>query len=100
MILKIAISERLSVDNPSEAHLLAVHAMPRLRRLRVWGDEVLLAQPPELPALPPGHAGLQWLRVYNLPRATTQSLLRAHGGHFIHYYGPYMVQQFCPDPVS
>ena len=27
-------------------------------------------------------------------------LLRAHGGHFIHYYGPYMVQQFCPDPVS
>ena len=24
-------------------------------------------------------------------------LLRSHGGHFIHYYGPYIVQQFCPD---
>ncbi|XP_026291179.2 uncharacterized protein LOC113215728 [Frankliniella occidentalis] len=72
--------ERLSVFNPPEVHLRAAHAMPRLRRLHVWGDDALLAQPPELPALPPGHAGLQWLRVWLLPRATTQSLLRAHGG--------------------
>ncbi|XP_052124997.1 uncharacterized protein LOC113214752 [Frankliniella occidentalis] len=72
--------ERLEVRYPREAHLRAVHAMPRLRRLYVWGgDDALRAQPPELPALPPGHAGLQWLRV-RLPRATTQSLLRAHGG--------------------
>ncbi|XP_052124729.1 uncharacterized protein LOC113206702 isoform X8 [Frankliniella occidentalis] len=71
--------ERLRVDYPREAHLRAVHAMPRLRRLDVVGDTDLLAQPPELPALPPGHAGLQWLRMEDLPRATTQSLLRAHG---------------------
>ncbi|XP_026291175.1 uncharacterized protein LOC113215725 [Frankliniella occidentalis] len=72
--------ERLSVNSPREAHLRALHAMPRLRRLYVDGDADLYAQPPELPALPPGHAGLQWLRVWGLPRATTQSLLRAHGG--------------------
>ncbi|XP_026287133.1 uncharacterized protein LOC113212585 [Frankliniella occidentalis] len=71
--------ERLHVRHPREAHLRAVHAMPRLRRLYVVGN-ALRAQPPELPALPPGHTGLQWLRVYNIPRATTQSLLRAHGG--------------------
>ncbi|XP_026287463.1 E3 ubiquitin-protein ligase TRIM32-like [Frankliniella occidentalis] len=73
--------ERLSVSCLREAHLRAVHAMPRLRRLFVDGNDAALdARPPELPALPPGHAGLQWLRVCLLPRATTQSLLRAHGG--------------------
>ncbi len=30
----------------------------------------------------------------------TCHLQQRHGGHFIHYYGPYIVQQFCPDPVS
>ncbi|XP_052126152.1 uncharacterized protein LOC113215182 isoform X2 [Frankliniella occidentalis] len=74
--------ERLSLCRALEAHLRAVHAMPRLRRLSVWGDDALLvdAQPPVVPAFPPGHAGLQWLMVNNLPRATTQSLLWAHGG--------------------
>ncbi|XP_052124748.1 uncharacterized protein LOC113209648 [Frankliniella occidentalis] len=73
--------ERLSVSCLREAHLRAAHAMPRLRRLDVDGNDAALdARPPVLPALPPGHAGLQWLRVYNIPRATTQSLLRAHGG--------------------
>ncbi|XP_052133154.1 uncharacterized protein LOC113209422 [Frankliniella occidentalis] len=75
--------ERLDVRHPREAHLRAVHAMPRLRRLHVHvscNDGALWARPPELPALPPGHAGLQWLKVERLPRATTQSLLHAHGG--------------------
>ncbi|XP_026292651.2 uncharacterized protein LOC113217027 [Frankliniella occidentalis] len=72
--------ERLGVGCALEAHLRAVLAMPRLRRLEVICDDGLVAQPPELPALPPGHAGLQWLRVLYLPRATLQSLLRAHGG--------------------
>ncbi|XP_026283073.2 uncharacterized protein LOC113209647 [Frankliniella occidentalis] len=71
--------ERLSVYHPREAHLRAVHTIPGLRRLHVVGDTALGARLSELPALPPGHAGLQWLRVGNLPRATTQSLLRAHG---------------------
>ncbi|XP_026293224.1 uncharacterized protein LOC113217512 [Frankliniella occidentalis] len=74
--------ERLRVLYPLEPHLRAVHAMPRLRRLDVEGGAPLFAQPPELPAvgaLSSGHAGLQWLRVQYLPRATTQSLLRAHG---------------------
>ncbi|XP_026278689.1 uncharacterized protein LOC113206676 isoform X2 [Frankliniella occidentalis] len=71
--------ERLSVYHPREAHLRAVHDMPRLRRLAVHCNNAA-AQLPQLPALPPGHAGLQWLRVCLLPRATTQSLLRAHGG--------------------
>ncbi|XP_052131329.1 uncharacterized protein LOC113209670 [Frankliniella occidentalis] len=72
--------ERLCVRYPREAHLLAVHTMPRLTRLDV--DAALAAQGPELPDLPPGHGGhgLQWLRVGNLPRAWTRSLLRAHGG--------------------
>ncbi|XP_026282670.1 uncharacterized protein LOC113209400 [Frankliniella occidentalis] len=72
--------EELAIVYPREPHLRALHAMPRLRRLQVsGGDAAMRAQPPELPALPPGHAGLQWLRVIQLPRATTQSLLRAHG---------------------
>ncbi|XP_052124719.1 uncharacterized protein LOC113206702 isoform X1 [Frankliniella occidentalis] len=71
--------EQLSVRCPLEAHLRAVHAMPRLRRLWVCGDDPN-AEPPQLPALPPGHAGLQWLRVWRLPRATIRFLLRAHGG--------------------
>ncbi|XP_026283849.2 uncharacterized protein LOC113210197 [Frankliniella occidentalis] len=73
--------ERLSVGHPQEAHLLAVHAMPRLRRLHVMmgADADLDAPPVVLPALPPGHAGLQCLTVSRLPRATTQSLLLAHG---------------------
>ena len=27
-------------------------------------------------------------------------LLRGHGGHFIHYYGPLIVESFCPDPEA
>ncbi|XP_026290056.2 uncharacterized protein LOC113214794 [Frankliniella occidentalis] len=71
--------EVLSLYSPRGAHLRAAHSLPRLRRLYVWcGDRALDVQPPVLPALPPGHAGLQWLSVRGLPRATTQSLLRAH----------------------
>ncbi|KAK3928807.1 Roquin-1 [Frankliniella fusca] len=73
--------ERLEMNGPREPHLRAVHAMPRLRRLRVECDEGALdAAPPELGALPPGHSGLRWLRVWRLPRATLQALLQAHGG--------------------
>ncbi|XP_052126886.1 uncharacterized protein LOC113208717 isoform X2 [Frankliniella occidentalis] len=71
--------EQLSVMYSREPHLRAVHAMPRLRRLFVWGDDGALdAKPPELPPLPPGHGNLRWLTVW-LPRATLQSLLQAHG---------------------
>ncbi|KAK3910363.1 Receptor-type tyrosine-protein phosphatase T [Frankliniella fusca] len=80
--------ERLEVRNPGEPHLRAAHAaMPRLRRLCVTchdGHDHGAAQdaaPPELNgALPPGHSGLQWLRVWGLPRTALQSLLRAHSG--------------------
>ncbi|KAK3928889.1 E3 ubiquitin-protein ligase TRIM32 [Frankliniella fusca] len=76
--------ERLEVVGPREPHLRAVHAMPRLRRLQVncdtCDDNALYAAPPELGALPPGHSGLRWLRVWRLPRATTESLLQAHRG--------------------
>ncbi|XP_026279680.2 uncharacterized protein LOC113207363 [Frankliniella occidentalis] len=75
--------EQLSVYGPREAHLRAVHAMPRLTRLLLsCHDAALAAQPPELPALPTGHSRLQWLRVWDFPRAGAtllQSLLRAHG---------------------
>lgn len=72
--------EELSVGGPREAHLVAVHAMPRLRRLRLdCGDGALDARPPVLPALPAGAVGrLQLLRVHGLPRATLASLLQAH----------------------
>ncbi|XP_026271599.2 uncharacterized protein LOC113201857 [Frankliniella occidentalis] len=70
----------LSVRNPAEAHLRAVHAMPRLRRLELsCVDGALDALPLVLPELPPGHSGLQWLKVEGLRRATLQSLLLAHG---------------------
>ncbi|KAK3928156.1 E3 ubiquitin-protein ligase TRIM32 [Frankliniella fusca] len=72
--------ERLELLLPREPHLLAVLAMPRLRRLQLCCDTPLDAAPPELGALPPGHSGLRWLRVFSLPRATLQSLLQAHGG--------------------
>ncbi|KAK3910345.1 Teneurin-4 [Frankliniella fusca] len=78
--------ERLEVRRPHEPHLRAAHAaMPRLRRLLVWSDfdDALHDAPPELGALPPGHGGLRWLSVSSpssLPRATLQSLLRAHAG--------------------
>ncbi|KAK3913376.1 Spindle and kinetochore-associated protein 3 [Frankliniella fusca] len=84
--------ERLSVIHPRVPHLRAVHAMPRLRRLSLWcgrgplcadgvfGTEVAEPEEPELGALPPEHAGLRWLCVLPLPRATLESLLRAHGG--------------------
>ncbi|KAK3921953.1 Protein piccolo [Frankliniella fusca] len=72
--------ERLEVLWPDEPHLRAVHAIPRQRRLRLYCDDVLDAAPPELGALPPGHSGLRWLSVRDLPRATLQSLLRAHSG--------------------
>ncbi|XP_026289371.2 uncharacterized protein LOC113214277 [Frankliniella occidentalis] len=74
--------ERLRAVYICEDHLLAVHdAMPRLRRLDVSGNlDLLDAQPPvQVSALPPGHAGLQWLSMGVLPRATTLSLLQAHG---------------------
>ncbi|XP_026285407.2 uncharacterized protein LOC113211298 isoform X3 [Frankliniella occidentalis] len=70
--------EELKLIYPREAHLLAVHAMPRLRRLNVFSADALDAQPPVLPALPPGTAACRWLKVLGLPRATTQSLMRAH----------------------
>ncbi|KAK3923041.1 Peroxisomal biogenesis factor 6 [Frankliniella fusca] len=73
--------EEVSVFYSREPHLRAVHAMPRLRRLFLWGDDGALdAQPPELDELPPQEhdAGLRWLAAW-LPRATLQSLLRAHG---------------------
>ncbi|XP_052123255.1 uncharacterized protein LOC127749359 [Frankliniella occidentalis] len=71
--------ERLSVASPHEAHLREVVAMPRLRRLAVSShDDALFAHPPVLPALPPGHRGLPWLRVHEqLPFATLRSLLQA-----------------------
>ncbi|KAK3913435.1 Glutathione reductase [Frankliniella fusca] len=72
--------ERLGVLFPREPHLRAVHAMPRLRRLHVWCRGALHAAPYELGALPPGHSGLRWLSVRDLPRATLQALLQAHGG--------------------
>ncbi|KAK3927507.1 Roquin-1 [Frankliniella fusca] len=72
--------QRLVMLNARESHLRAVHAMPQLRRLFASSDGALDAEPPELDALPPGHGGLRWLSVSRLPRATLQSLLRAHGG--------------------
>ncbi|KAK3907581.1 Roquin-1 [Frankliniella fusca] len=78
--------ERLEVRLPfctlCEPQLRAVHAMPRLRRLLVECEYVggaLDPAPPELGALPPGHSGLRWLSALCLPRATTESLLQAHG---------------------
>ncbi|KAK3917518.1 Formin-like protein 3, partial [Frankliniella fusca] len=74
--------ETLHVFEPLEPHLYAVHAMPRLRALHVACDTGFVVKTPEveLGALPPGVAGLRRLNARSLPRATLQSLLRAHGG--------------------
>ncbi|XP_026275509.2 uncharacterized protein LOC113204522 [Frankliniella occidentalis] len=73
--------EELMVCNPRSAHLLAVCAMPRLKRLELRSiDGALDTLPPLLPVdVPAEYCGLQWLRVSGLPRITLQSLLQAHG---------------------
>ena len=55
--------------------------MPRLRRLHANGSiDDLAADPAVLPPRPAGwSAGLQWLRVCDLPRDATISLLQAYG---------------------
>ena len=67
--------EELEMWHASEAHVAAVHGMPRLQRLEL--NALRGQRPVELPALP-WPSCLKWLRVQYLPRATTVSLLRAH----------------------
>ncbi|XP_034231496.1 uncharacterized protein LOC117639729 [Thrips palmi] len=69
--------EELQVMDPLEEHLAVVHAMPRLRRLKVESLDILRALDVQLPALAQP-SSLQWLNVHGLSRASTQSLLRAH----------------------
>ncbi|XP_034233003.1 uncharacterized protein LOC117640561 [Thrips palmi] len=68
--------EELDVREARREHLLAAHAMPRLRRMALVYDSGQDTQPPVLPALQ--RATLKWLRVWTLPRPTLTSLLRAH----------------------
>ncbi|XP_026282103.2 uncharacterized protein LOC113209003 isoform X3 [Frankliniella occidentalis] len=71
--------EELHVSHPSEAHLAAVLAMPRLRRLQVWcAPDAFGSRPPALPAAAPG-PGLRWLTAVGLPLATLHALLKSHG---------------------
>ncbi|XP_034234106.1 uncharacterized protein LOC117641103 [Thrips palmi] len=71
--------EELDLWYPRAEHLGVVHAMPRLRRLRLCHDDTLAKQyPGALPALPQP-SSLQWLGLNGLPRGTVESLLRAHG---------------------
>lgn len=71
--------EELDLWYPRADHLAVVHAMPRLRRLRLCHDDTLAKQyPGVLPALPQP-SSLRWLGVNGLPRVTVESLLRAHG---------------------
>ncbi|XP_026288220.2 uncharacterized protein LOC113213386 isoform X2 [Frankliniella occidentalis] len=70
--------EQLSVWYLRQAHMLAVHAMPRLRRL--WLSHYMEPRSLELGELPQqgNGEGLEWLKVYGLPRPTTRSVLQAH----------------------
>ncbi|XP_052128785.1 uncharacterized protein LOC113206659 isoform X2 [Frankliniella occidentalis] len=74
--------ERLSVSLPTPAVLRAVHAMPRLRRLRVYGGSQDICKPDApvgaLAALPDAPATLQWLEVQSPRPALLRFLLPAH----------------------
>jgi hypothetical protein len=70
--------DQLQLVRSRPEHLLALSAMPRLRRLDVDGDPPGIPAELQLPPLPGEHAGLLWLRVSDLPRTTLVSLLRAH----------------------
>lgn len=74
--------ERLSVSLPTPAVLRAVHEMPRLRRLRVYGSSQdfckLNAPVGALAALPDAPATLQWLEVQSPRPALLRFLLPAH----------------------
>ncbi|XP_052133618.1 uncharacterized protein LOC113215235 [Frankliniella occidentalis] len=71
--------EMLQVEGLQDVHLLAIHDMPRLRRLEARYLDADAA-PLELPALPPGRRGLQWLSMKDFPPGTALSLVRAHSG--------------------
>ncbi|XP_052132205.1 uncharacterized protein LOC127751934 [Frankliniella occidentalis] len=73
--------EHLSVNYPRAEHLHALQGMPLLRRLEVQCPDSALDKDPPLfsQQCELGHRGLQWLNVWNLPRVTLQTLLRAHG---------------------
>ncbi|XP_052124915.1 uncharacterized protein LOC127749697 [Frankliniella occidentalis] len=64
------------------SHMLAIHAMPRLKRLQIMGAG-LRTMGLVLPELPPGHCGLQWLRVDAVSGDTLKSLLRAHAASLV-----------------
>ncbi|XP_052121910.1 uncharacterized protein LOC113218216 isoform X2 [Frankliniella occidentalis] len=95
--------EQLSVRNPLSGvhnyfHMLAVRAMPRLRRLEVICEGFLGLPAIVFNAPPPGHAGLQWLRVDRMFRSELQFMLR-HNAHSLETLQMLMgTSRMGPDP--
>ncbi|XP_034243112.1 uncharacterized protein LOC117646342 [Thrips palmi] len=68
--------EDLHVENVANLHLQSIQRLPNLRKLTLkWATEALNAN---IPPLPPGHRGLQWLRVVLEPSPTVFSLIKTH----------------------
>lgn len=86
--------ERL--DFTGERHGL----LARLRRnVQKLTDEYEHARRYEL-ELARGHVLIVAAVRYEVQAQRMCHLLRAHGAHFIHYYGPLIVESFCPDPEA
>lgn len=79
---------RLHVQWAGREHLaVIVEGMPKLRRLGVDADTALESDPPVFSSAALG-GSLEWLRTYIVPRATVESLLRAHAASLreVHLY--------------
>lgn len=70
--------ETLRLWNPNEAQVVLANAMPRLHHLELSQEsDYESVLPPELPA-PPRPSSVRFIRIMDLPRTTTQCLLKAH----------------------
>ena len=72
--------KELEVVHVRQMHLSALHRMPMLERLHVWGDDDV-DEEPAVPLPLAAHQrrrGPHWLRV-RLPRRSVEAVLKAHG---------------------
>ncbi|GAA5503830.1 hypothetical protein Dxin01_03593 [Deinococcus xinjiangensis] len=86
----------LRLDFTGERHGL----LARLRReIQGLTDEYTYARRYEL-ELGRGHVLILIATRHEEQAQRICHLLRGYGGHFIHYYGPLIVESFCPDPEA
>ncbi|XP_034229975.1 uncharacterized protein LOC117638908 [Thrips palmi] len=73
--------EELSLVPATRSMLAELRNMPRLRRLKIDDYAMRKGEDPNVELAAPSEpgTGVKWLRAYDLPRETTEALLRAYG---------------------